>query len=67
MKNRIKFLNMNEPVTVVTYGIEKKYDTRNEALQFFFEAMRCCEGSEAERYNNVFCKLMDGATYATDD
>lgn len=54
-------------VTTVCYGETKLWDSRNEALEFFFEGMLNCEGSEAERYTRIYSKLKSGYTYATDE
>ena len=54
-------------VTTVCYGEKKVWDSRKEAMDFFYEGMLCCEGSERDRYTNIYCKLADGARYATDE
>ena len=40
---------------------------RTDAKWFYYEGMCACDGSEGERYGDIYCQLEDGATYATDD
>jgi len=54
------------PVTVKCYGKDKTYATRQEAIKFFKEGIRCCEGSEQRRYVRIVMQLEDGAMHATD-
>jgi hypothetical protein len=54
-------------VTTVCYGEKKVWDSRKEAMDYFYEGMLCCEGSERDRYTNIYCKLAEGARYATDE
>jgi len=57
--------NMDDIVTVTCYGKTEKM-TRREALSEYLEGMRCCEGSEAERYETIYFQLLDGAMEASD-
>ncbi len=34
--------------------------SREEAIDKYYEAMIYCDGSEAERYQTIYCQLMDG-------
>ena len=40
--------------------------TRREGMEKYLEGMRCCDGSERERYQNIFFALLDGEMIATD-
>lgn len=72
-KITIVYLNKNKEETdmskVVTecYGEETTWESREEAERFFLEGMVACEGSEQERYSNIYCKLLMGLDYCTDD
>ena len=48
-------------VTTICYGQEKKWDSRQEAVKFFLEAMENSEGAEHEIYTNIYLKLIFGA------
>lgn len=54
-------------VTTVCYGKPKTWDSRDEAVAWFLECMRSSEGAERDRYFNIYCKLLDGLDYCTDD
>ena len=41
--------------------------TRGEAIDEYYEAMLCCEGSEGERYTTIYCQLMEGLTEVSDE
>ena len=56
---------MTDKVKITCYG-ETEEMTRKEALKFYREAMRACEGSERDRYANIVIQLEDGATECTD-
>lgn len=49
----------NDIVHVTCYNKRKEYK-RQEALDFFFEGMMCSEGSERDRYTNIYEQLMLG-------
>ena len=44
-------------VTVICYGREHYYNTREEALNYFLEAMCFSEGSEQQRYARIVSEL----------
>ena len=46
-------------VTIHVYNTMKKM-TRKEAIAKYLEGMRECEGSERERYTNIYFDLIDG-------
>lgn len=56
---------MDDIVTVTCYG-KTEVMTRREALAEYLEGIRCCEGSERERYDSIYCQLLDGATDVSD-
>ncbi len=49
----------NEPTTVICYGEVKKWKSRKDAIDFFFEARESCDGHERERYERVLVDLLD--------
>jgi len=51
----------------VTCYRQKKEMTRKEAIETYFEGMVCCDGSEAERYQRIYCQLMEGFRQVTDE
>ena len=53
-------------VTTICYGQERKWDSRQEAVKFFLEAMENSEGAEHERYANIYLKLIFGADICKD-
>ena len=52
---------------VYCYNRYEYWPSRANAKKMYLEGMMCCEGSEQERYTNIYCQLEQGATYATDD
>ena len=55
-----------ETVRTVCYDTEDIWKSRYQAKQFFLRAMAACEGSEKERYTNIYMKLMMGMTDCDD-
>ena len=53
-------------VTISCYG-RKTVMEREEAKKFYLECMAFSEGSERERYVNVYLGLVGGLDYCTDD
>lgn len=56
-----------DTVTTVCYGQEQVWDSRKEAANFFLEGIAATEGSECERYTNIYVKLISGKKYCTDE
>lgn len=56
-----------EKITTICYGKADTWESRETAEQFFLEAMMGSEGSEQNRYTNIYIKLQMGMTYCTDD
>lgn len=50
----------------VCYGKVEKRDDRQEAKNHFLEAMMNSEGSERERYSNVYIGIIQGPDCCTD-
>jgi len=57
---------IKDPV-VVTCGFKTKVWERQEAIDFFLEGMMWCEGSERDRYTNIYLQLIEGAKEASDE
>lgn len=53
-------------VKTVCYGQERTWESRREAKSFFLQAIAGSEGSEQERYINVYIKLQTGLDVCTD-
>jgi hypothetical protein len=56
-----------EKIKTVCYGREDTWESREEAETFFLQAMAGSEGSERDRYTNIYLKLQMGMTCCTDD
>lgn len=39
---------------------------RKDAIDFYLEGMMACEGSEAERYTNIYLQLLEGEIVCND-
>lgn len=57
---------MKDAVKVTCYGKTEVME-REDALKEFFEGMMCCEGSERERYTNIYCQLVEGLNEVYDE
>lgn len=51
--------SLDDEVSIICYN-ETKPMIRRDAIAFYFEGMMCCEGSERERYTNIYQQLMLG-------
>ena len=62
----IKDAEPNDEVEITCYG---KTETmkRQEAITLYKEAMEASEGSERDRYTNIYLGLMAGATVVLDE
>ena len=58
--------NMRDMVEVTCYGTTKLYE-RQQAIREFRIAMQVCEGSEKERYANIYCGLVRGKKVVCDE
>lgn len=54
---------------ITCYGSTKTYpeSERDIKIKEFAEAVRCCEGSEKERYANILSDLLNGLSHAKDE
>ena len=52
-------------VTIICYGQVEKME-REQALDKYFDCMMMCEGSEGERYKNIYCQLKQGEKVCVD-
>lgn len=50
---------MQDFVTIVCYG-QPEIMRRDEAIEKYYEGMMYCEGSERDRYTNIYCQLVRG-------
>lgn len=55
-----------DSVKVTCYGETKIWDSRQDAIKEFREGMICCEGSERERYTNIYLQLTSGCKECVD-
>ena len=55
-----------DAVKITCYGETKIWDDRQEAIKEFLEGMACCEGSERDRYTNIYMQLIAGCTECED-
>lgn len=56
----------NDKITVVCYGREQIFNTRQEAKDFYLDCMNCSEGAERDRYTNIFLMLEAGKNICYD-
>lgn len=59
-------MSKTQSVTTKCYGEVKKWNNREEAKDFFLEAMMNSDGSEHDRYSAVYIQLMNGLPFCTD-
>ena len=57
---------MKDMVEITCYGTTKLYQ-RQQAIREFLIAMQVCEGSEKERYANIYCELVRGKKVVCDE
>lgn len=57
---------MRDTVIVTCYGQTKTWE-RKDALEFYLEGMAWSEGSERDRYVNIYYQLARGAKEASDE
>ena len=60
-------LDSKQVVCVVCYNQPELWKKKRDAMDFYEEGWRSCDGSEAERYSNVWYKLSRGYKMATDE
>ncbi|MGN0607349.1 MAG: hypothetical protein ACI4JM_12580 [Oscillospiraceae bacterium] len=54
-------------VTTKCYGEVKKWNSRENAKEFFLEAMMNSEGSERDRYTGIYIQIQNGLPFCTDE
>ena len=59
-------MNLRKSVTTKCYGEITKWDEREQAKDFFLEAMMNSDGAEYERYSAVYIQLVNGLSYCID-
>jgi len=57
---------LDDIVTITCYNKTEQMK-RGDAIKFYAEGMNCCEGSERDRYTNIYMQLMDGRMECYDD
>lgn len=63
--NGLALNKLNEKVTTTCYGMTQT-KTRREALEEYYEGMKCSEGHEHERYETIFFQLLEGYVECSD-
>lgn len=58
---------MEERITTICYGKVDTWTSREEAKAFFLQAMAGSDGSERERYTNIYIQLCMGMTECSDE
>lgn len=58
---------MVKEIIVICYGQKEVWKSRKKAMKYYLNAMCCCEGSERERYTNIYCDLTEGLDICTDE
>ena len=56
-----------DPVVTVSYGQERKWDDRRDAIAFFVDCILGSEGAEQERYLKIYLDLMTGKKVCKDE
>jgi hypothetical protein len=54
-------------IKTICYGKEDVWDSRDEAMRFFLQAMAGSEGSEQNRYGTIVAKLEMGLDICSDE
>lgn len=56
----------SQPVQTICYDKVKTWESREKALEYFRVAMAYTEGSEHQRYSNIYMQLQLGENVCTD-
>ena len=56
-----------DPVVTVSYGQERKWDDRRDAIAFYVDCMLGSEGAEQERHLKIYLDLMTGKKVCKDE
>ena len=54
-------------VITVCYGKREYWKSRAEAIRFFLEGVAATEGSERDRYSQIYSELVSGRAVCTDE
>ena len=54
-------------VITVCYGKREYWKSRAEAIRFFLEGVAATEGSERDRYSQIYAELVSGRAFCTDE
>ena len=66
MEHNLTKKQLKEKVSIICY--RKKYKmTREEAIKEYREGMMYCDGSERDRYTNIYCQLISGFKTCSDE
>lgn len=57
----------SDSVVVICNGEKEIWDTRQKAIDLYFEAMNSTEGSEQSRYTDIYIKLILGFGVCSDE
>lgn len=63
----VQKLKPEKTVKTICYGEEQVWESRRAAMDYFFDAMMGSDGSEKQRYTNVYTKLLMGWEVCSDD
>lgn len=55
-----------QKIKITCYGRTEEWSDRNKAMAFYSQAIAETEGSERERYTNIYIGLMEGETNIRD-
>lgn len=55
-----------DTITTVCYGEKQVWDSRQEAADYFLQAIAGSEGSECEMYANIYSQLISGKNTCSD-
>lgn len=60
---------MKDTFKITCDGQTRTYDESERAkmIKYFLEGMACCEGSERDRYTNIYINLIEGSKHAKDE
>lgn len=56
-----------EQITTICYGKKDTWQSREEAISFFRQAMASSEGSEHDRYFSIYIQLCLGMMECSDE
>ena len=54
-------------IITVCYGKREYWKSRAEAIRFFLEGVAATEGSERDRYSQIYAELVSGRAVCTDE